>query len=135
MDNIIPIFILTIYIVVFGIIFASPAIFAVKHAGKLFLLSMVVSGPLFYGIVLLNDFINLAWFIDLILSFLPEAMGQVLFSMLIPVWPALVVFLLLWVFAKRYVIVFGLKRLFFTLVCSSTIGLLISYGVIMSAPH
>ena len=128
-----------LYIVVFGMLFAAPAIFAMKHAGKLFLLNMVVSGPLFYGIFLLGDYLDLMRrVIGPVSSLIPEVLipviemhASVISWALIPIWPSLVVFLLIRLCAKHYAAEFGLMRLFGTLLCSSTIGLMIYFYVVM----
>jgi len=128
------------YIFVCGILFAVPAISTVKHAGKLFLLNALVSGPIFYGMILLGGHFNLIkGVIGPVLSLIPEVfapvlkvVGPVIFWMLIPMLPALVVFLLIRLCAKHYAAEFGLMRLFGTLVCSSTIGLFISFCVVAS---
>ena len=120
--------IVAIYIPMLGGLFAWPAFTTVKYSIPLFLLNALVCAPILNLLNELTEFFNLGSIMDLGSS-LPELAGDILFFALLPVVPALVVFLLIRLCAKRYAAAFGLVRLFGTLVCSSTLGLIISFCV------
>ena len=133
MDIIMAVFILGVHALIGGAFLVTPVRENMKYAVPLFILNALASGPILYGMVRLGGYLNLMeGVIGPVLSLIPEVLapvlkvlGPVIFWALIPVLPTLVFFLLLRLFAKRYSTLFRQKRLFGTLVCSSTVGLVL----------
>ena len=116
--------ILGVYAMIGGAALAAPAPENMKYAVPLLILNALASYPILSGMIWLDGHLHFMAVVDLFLSIFPEAVAQVLSFILIPSGPALVFFLLLRLFAKRYSALFRQKRLFGTLVCSSAAGLL-----------
>jgi len=114
------------YVIVCGAAFAAPAIHTVKHAGKLFLLNVLVFTPLFVVIAF-----NIPFDPNSLItspdnpSIVASVVSTIVVWALFPMYPALMSFLPLLLFAKRYAASFGRLRLFGTLVCSSALSLTI----------